>query len=141
MALIEERDQFKALQHYFIESFHTKVFETWIELAVLSGNLKLSGFEVDPDRYRRVKWITKGQPWVDPLREVEAYKDAVRCGFKTQREVLNEQGLDLDDVMTSLSEERELAKTYQLTLDIDPAKVSNAGLTQARPEGTTLPKE
>ena len=139
LALIEDREQFKSLQKYFIEVFHSRVFEAWIEMAVLSNNLDLPNYESDGDRYKRVKWVTKGQPWIDPLREVEALKDAVRCGFKTQREVLAEQGLDLDDVMTSLSEEREIAESYQLVLDIDPAKVSNAGLTHARPSGTQLP--
>jgi capsid protein len=77
--------------------------------------------------------------YIDPMREIEAYKDAVRCGFMTQREVVANQGGDLEETMASLSQEREMADSYQLVLDIDPAKVSNAGLTQARPEGTQIP--
>ena len=141
MALIEDRDQFKSLQHYFIESFHTRIFEAWLEMAVLSGNLDLPSYETDAGRYRRVKWITKGMSYIDPMREIEAYKDAVRCGFMTQREVVANQGGDLEETMASLSQEREMADSYQLVLDIDPAKVSNAGLTQARPEGTQIPSD
>jgi capsid protein len=36
---------------------------------------------------------------VDPQREVDAYKTAVRCGFKTLGQVIAEQGGDLDDVL------------------------------------------
>ena len=37
--------------------------------------------------------------------------------------------------------ERAMAQDLGLTLDIDPGKVSDAGLTQARPVGSIIPQD
>jgi len=72
---------------------------------------------------------------------VGAYKDAVRCGFKTQAEIVAAGGGDLEDVLQALADERARAAELGLTLDIDPGKVSGAGLTQARPPGSIIPQD
>ena len=110
-------------------------------MAVLSGALRLPGYETNPDRYRASKWVPRSWEWVDPQREVDAYKSAVRCGFKTLAQVISEQGGDLDDVLTQ--RQTELAKLDELgiVLDTDPSEVSNAGLTQVRPAGSIDPFE
>jgi capsid protein len=122
-----------------IENFHQPVFEAWLEMAVLSGALNLPGYETNPDRYRASKWVPRSWEWVDPQREVEAYKSAVRCGFKTLAQVISEQGGDLDDVL--IQRQAELAKLDELdiVLDTDPSEVSGAGLTQVRPAGSIDP--
>ena len=74
--------------------------------------------------------------WVDPQREVDAYKTAVRCGFKTLAQVISEQGGDLDDVL--MQRQSELAKLDELdiVLDTDPSEVTEGGSSQpARPMG------
>jgi capsid protein len=108
-------------------------------MAVLSGALNLPGYETNPDRYRASKWVPRSWEWVDPQREVDAYKSAVRCGFKTLAQVISEQGGDLDDVLTQ--RQSELAKLDELgiVLDTDPSEVSQAGLTQVRPAGSIDP--
>jgi lambda family phage portal protein len=139
LSLLEERDTYRVLQRYMIENFHQPVFETWLEMAVLSGALNLPGYETNPDRYRASKWVPRSWEWVDPQREVDAYKSAVRCGFKTLAQVISEQGGDLDDVLTQ--RQTELAKLDELgiVLDTDPSEVSSAGLTQVRPAGSIDP--
>jgi capsid protein len=99
----------------------------------------LPGYETNPDRYRASKWVPRSWEWVDPQREVDAYKSAVRCGFKTLAQVISEQGGDLDDVLTQ--RQTELAKLDELgiVLDTDPSEVSSAGLTQVRPAGSIDP--
>jgi len=78
---------------------------------------------------------------VDPQKEVAAYKDAVRCGFKSQAEIVAAGGGDLEDLLQDLASERARAQELGLTLDIDPGKVSGAGLTQARPPGSIIPQD
>jgi lambda family phage portal protein len=120
LSLLEERDNWRALQQYMIENFHQPVFEAWMEMAVLSGVLSLPLYDTDPDRYRMVQWFPRGWSWVDPAKEVAAYKDAVRCGFKTQAEVVAEQGGDLEDLLLARKAEVDRADELDLYFDTNP---------------------
>jgi lambda family phage portal protein len=137
LSLLEERDTYRVLQRYMIENFHQLVFNNWLEMAVLSGALNLPGYESNPDRYRASKWVPRSWEWVDPQREVDAYKTAVRCGFKTLAQVITEQGGDLDAVL--MQRQSELAKLDEMdiVLDTDPSEVTEGGASQAvRPMGS-----
>jgi lambda family phage portal protein len=139
LSLLEERDTYKVLQRFFIENFHQIVYENWLDMAVLSGELNLPAYETNPDRYKASRWIPRSWEWVDPQREVNAYKDAVRCGFKTLGQVISEQGGDLDDVLLARQAELAMLDEMDIVLDTDPSEVSNAGLTQVRPAGSIDP--
>lgn len=141
LELLESREHWRTLQQFMIEHLHRPVFERWMRAAVAVGQLDLPGYELDPDVYEHPKWVGRGWGWVDPEREVNAYKEAVRCGFATQSQIVAEQGGDLEELLVSLAAERERAQQLGLTLDIDPGKVSNAGLTQARPPGSIIPQD
>jgi capsid protein len=99
-------------------------------MAVLSGALNLPGYETNPDRYRASKWVPRSWEWVDPQREVEAYKAAVRCGFKTLAQVISEQGGDLDDVLTQRQSELAKLDELDIVLDTDPSEVNGSGVSQ-----------
>ena len=136
LSLLEERDTYKVMQRYMIENFHQEVFAAWMDMAVLSGELNLPGYETNPERYRTAKWVPRSWEWVDPQKEVNAYKIAVRSGFKTLGQVIAEQGGDLDDYLTARQSELAKLDDKNIILDTDPSVVSNAGLIQYRPQGT-----
>ena len=119
LALLEDRAQFRTIQNYLIEAFHSRVFETFLDMAVLSGTLKLQTFDIEPERFRRVKWIPRSFEWIDPIKECQANKEAVKAGFKTQTQVLMEQGYDLEEVLNARKNEIDQAKELGLTFDTD----------------------
>jgi lambda family phage portal protein len=139
LSLLEERDTYRVLQRYMVENFHQQVFEQWLEMAVLSGALSLPGYETNPDRYRASRWVPRSWEWVDPQREVDAYKNAVRCGFKTLGQVVAEQGGDLEDLLVARQAELAMLDEMDIVLDTDPSELSVAGLTQVRPAGSIDP--
>jgi lambda family phage portal protein len=136
LSLLEERDTYKVLQRYMIENFHHEVFRSWLDMAVLSGELNLPGYETNPERYRMATWVPRSWEWVDPQREVNAYKVAVRSGFKTLGQIVAEQGGDLDEYLAARQSELAKLDEKNIILDTDPSVVSNAGLIQYRPQGT-----
>jgi capsid protein len=99
-------------------------------MAVLSGTLNLPFYETDPERYRAIRWMPRGWAWVDPAKEVQAYKDAVRCGFKTLGEVVAEQGGDLEELLVARAAEVQMAEELDLYFDTDPSEVNAAGTQQ-----------
>ena len=74
--------------------------------------------------------MPRGWSWVDPAKEVQAYKDAVRCGFKTLGEVVAEQGGDLEELMVARAAELEMADELDLMFDTDPHEVNGSGTEQ-----------
>lgn len=134
-------ETWKGEQQYAIEHFYRPIFARWMDAAVEVGALQLPNYDLMRDRYHAVRWYPRAWGFLDPQVEIGAYKDAVRCGFMTQAQVVAEQGGDLAELMRDLAAERELAKELGLTLDIDAGKVSGAGLTQARPPGSIIPQD
>ena len=130
LSLLEERDTYRVLQRYMIENFHQPVFEAWLEMAVLGGVLALPGYESNPDRYRASRWVPRSWEWVDPQKEVDAYKTAVRCGFKTLGQVIAEQGGDLDDVLMMRQAELAMLDEMGIVVDTDPSEVTEGGAVQ-----------
>ena len=117
LSLLEERDTYRQLQAWMIENFHQRVFEAWLDMAVLVGALDLPLYEFDPDRYRQVRWMPRGWAWVDPQKEVEAYKAAEMAGYITKAEVIAENGGDIEDVFTQRRRELDLMEQLQLYFD------------------------
>jgi capsid protein len=113
-----------------VENFHQQVFEAWLDMAVLSGALSLPGYETNPDRYRASRWVPRSWEWVDPQREVDAYKTAVRCGFKTLGQVIAEQGGDLEDVLVARQAELAMLDEMDIVVDTDPSEVNSGGGVQ-----------
>ncbi len=119
LSLLEDRSQYRSIQNYLIDNFHTRVFEAWLEMAVLSGNLNLANYESDPDRYRSVRFIARGWSFIDPQKEIAAAKEAVKAGFKTQAQVIAEQGGDIEELLPARADEVEKSKQLGLIFDTD----------------------
>jgi capsid protein len=137
---LEERENWRALQQYMIRELHQPVYRAWLRAAVGAGDLSLPGYAAAPERYEEAaKWVARGWEWVDPAKEGEAYRAAVRDGFMTRAEVIMSRGGDYQETIQALAEEKRELDELGLVLDTDPEKVSAAGLTQARPAGSVLP--
>jgi capsid protein len=76
-----------------------------IPLAVDDGQLKLP-FEPSKLCY---EWVPKGIPWVDPLKEVQAWIAAIEAGLTSRTLVIKTLGLDPDEVWDDLQAEQKAA--------------------------------
>jgi capsid protein len=102
-----------------IENFHMRVFREWLSLAVLSGELPLPDYETRPERYESPRWMARGWSWVDPLKEVKAYREAEQAGYMTKAQIIAYTGGDYDDNVMELAREQELAASAGIALDKD----------------------
>jgi len=121
LSLIEDRDHYRTIQGFLQERFFQPVFDQWLELAVLGNTLDLPTFETEPDRFKRVRWLFRGWNYVDPQKEIQAAKEAVKAGFKTQAQVVAESGGDLEELMASRKREVDQAAQLNLAFDTNPA--------------------
>lgn len=113
--LIEERETWKSIQSWFAESLLNRTYSEWLfmTLAVGAVNLPAGKFK----KFNVPTWTGRRWAWVDPLKEVQAYKEAVAAGFKSATKVISEDGGDIEELYQELSNEKALAEKYDLELD------------------------
>jgi lambda family phage portal protein len=133
MALLPERDNWRILQRWLIETFHQRVYEAWLDQAVMYGALNLPAYELRPELYANVRWQPRGWDWVDPAKEIAAARSAIRAGLATNESVLAAKGEDYEDVFDARRRELDYAAELKLVLDTDPAQVNDKGAAQAAP--------
>jgi lambda family phage portal protein len=122
LALLDDRDLWRVLQQWWARSFRQRLHEQWLQAAVLSraiSNIPVESYALNADRFAEVKWKFRGWSWVDPTKEVNAYREAVRAGFMTVSKVisLTGGGDDIEDVIAE--RKRELAMFEEAEIDVD----------------------
>ncbi|MGH9685280.1 MAG: phage portal protein [Candidatus Acidiferrales bacterium] len=110
--MLIERDQWRICQSVMKENFLQSVFENWISMALLSGQLVLDSR--DPSRFLAGKWEPRGWQWVDPLKDVQSAILAIGSGLDSRDRILAEKGADIDEVFEQLKEENDLKEEYGL---------------------------
>lgn len=121
VGVIDERDSWMCIQRWMIEHFLTDVFETWLLFALASKAIVQAGGSALPaskfDKFNAATWQGRRWQWVDPEKEINAAKTAVDNGFKSRRDVIAEQGRDLEDVFMQLQREQDMIAALKLELD------------------------
>lgn len=143
-AMLDDRDSFRVLQQWLIRNFRDKVHKLWLRQAVLAravSTISIAEYALDPEKFEAVLFKPRGWGWIDPVKEVTAYKEAVRCGFKTVSDVISETagGLDLEDVLRGRRRELDMMEQMNLVFDTDPVAVPSSptgvsGLASESPE-------
>ena len=120
LSLLEDREHWRVVQKYLIDSLHRRVFKEWLSLAVLSGELTFADYELRPERYNKAKWMPRGWSWVDPLKEVKAFREAEQAGYLSKADVISSySGGDYDETISALAREQQFAAEAGIQLDKD----------------------
>lgn len=122
LALLDDRDGYKALQQWWVRSFRDPLYRIWLQQAVLARAvpaIPVDAYGADPERYRAVLWKLRGWSWVDPTKEVTAYKEAVKAGFTTITDVIAQTagGMDIEDVIATRRRELDMLDEAEIEVD------------------------
>lgn len=81
------------------------------------------------------QWTAPRRELIDPAKEIEATKKAVRSGFMSLSEAIREFGYEPEEVREEQAEDNAANDRLGLILDSDPRRTSGAGqLVQAEPD-------
>jgi lambda family phage portal protein len=146
LALLDDRDLWRVLQPWWARSFRDPLHAVWMKQAALAGaisGLPLEQYAVDPERFHAVRWKFRGWSWVDPTKEVEAYREAVRCGFTTVSDVIamTGQGRDIEDVLEERREELDQMAAMNLIFDTDPSIQAASPVAKSDPAASVPPAD
>ena len=148
--LLEFRRRVEALQHgVIVHQLCRPIWNAWMDQAVLEGALTFPGYASDAMArrdYQACKWIPQGWQWVDPLKEADAMKAAIRCGLMSRSEAISANGYDAEDVDREIAADNARADGLGLVLDSDPrfdlaptqaATANAASATEQKPRTKT----
>jgi lambda family phage portal protein len=102
---LEEREMWKQLQGWYIETVKRPVYEWWLSRALISDpdlrRLPYSQF----DKFNAPMFFGRRWEWVDPKSDIAALREAVALGIKSRAEIIRERGRDPDEVWAELDAE------------------------------------
>ncbi|PKR54410.1 phage portal protein [Thalassospira marina] len=115
----------------FIPQFCEPVWRAFVQTGELAGLWEAAPIVAEH--------TPPGHEMIDPTKDTTALLQNVRAGFKSWPQAVREMGANPKTQASEIAAANKLFDDGGLVLDIDPRKVSRAGLTQARPDGTVLP--
>ena len=119
--LLEFRRRCEAIQHSVIaHQLCRPIWRAWLDQALLDGALTLPGYSKRLRDYRAVKWIPQGWQWVDPKKEFEAMKTAIRSGLLSRSQAISGFGYDAEDMDREIAADNQRADELGLVFDTDP---------------------
>jgi lambda family phage portal protein len=118
---LDERDNWREQQQWFVEHVCEPVFQDWRAMSRTSGRLVVP-VTMDSRKLDQVRWQPRGWPWVDIAAEREADEAAVALGIKSRTMICGEQGIDYEEVLEQLAEEQALAELYGVDVEGTQAK-------------------
>ena len=118
--VIDERDQWMTLQSWFIESFLIPVFDAWLSAALLKGAIVMPNGSALPaakrDKFAVHTWQGRRWQWVDPVKDIEAARLAIKTGIASPQMIAAQAGVDVEDVLDAIASFEEQVKQKNLTL-------------------------
>lgn len=141
LALLDDRDVWRVLQKWFIESCREEIHRVWLQQAVLAGAISaisIGEYAINPEKFEAACFRPRGWSWVDPTKEVAAYKEAVRCGFTTVSDVIAQtgNGRDFYEVIEEREQELAMMEEKHLVFDTDPSVQANGAPTAEKQSET-----
>lgn len=145
LALLDDRDTWRAMQSWWIRAFRERLHREWMQAAVLAGQIigiDVSAYAMNRSRFEAVKFKPRGWSWVDPTKEVAAYKEAELAGYITKTDVIAATGggMDIEDVIATRRRELDMLDEAGLVTDTttpEPAPTPTTQQPDDEDENTT----
>lgn len=132
---LEERDAWMVLQSWFVEAFMRPVYREWLLQALTHGQIAFPNGSALPiqkyDKFAEHTWLGRRWGWVDPVKDIEASRLAVKSGIASPQMIAAQAGVDVEDVIQALADFEALVAASGVTLVnyADNAAQQTAGQT------------
>jgi lambda family phage portal protein len=125
LALLDDRDLWRMLQQWYVRNCRMPLHKEWLRQAVLARRvaaIRVEEYAADPGKFEAVLFKPRGWSWIDPSKEVAAYKEAIKAGFMTVSDVIaiTGEGKDIEDVLRQRDRELKMMKDLGLIFDTSP---------------------
>jgi len=112
------------MQNFFIHGFCSKVYKSWLRMAITVGWFEFDGQANLPmskvTKFEDVRWIPRGWEYVNPKQELEAKALAVQLGVESLTDITANRGKEWDEVISQLARERDIINDLGLKFETPP---------------------
>jgi len=112
-SLIQDHKRFSEEQWHIATYVLNPLFEEWLDANVMAGNipgLSAQRYFSEKTRFVQPRWIAPAREWVDPLKDIKAFKEEYALGAGTLEEYAASRGKDLQEVIDQRAKENEMLK-------------------------------
>ncbi|PPE61935.1 hypothetical protein F157LOC_00769 [Pectobacterium brasiliense] len=118
--LVESTEGYLILQDTVIAAFTRPMYRAFLRMAIAAGRLKIP-IGLNKDTLFNAVYSGPVMPWIDPVKEANAWKILIRGGAATESEWVRARGSNPDDVKRRRKAEIDENSKQGLTFDTDPA--------------------
>ncbi|MPS27568.1 MAG: phage portal protein [Alcaligenaceae bacterium] len=116
--LVEQWVNYAVLTDEFVGQWLQPVWEAFVNTCDLSGVAPMPK-DVDRALAHDCLFVGQSMPWIDPMKEAQAWQMLVQCGFASEVEVMRKRGVNPLDVLDQLVSWRTKAREKNLVLTSD----------------------
>ena len=117
LGAMEDREMWKALQNWFIDTVMTRLFNVWVESTLLKRQIPGVDILRLDEIQRAATWQPRRWQHIQPREEMAANELALKLRLRSRSEIIRESGNDPDDVWREIEAENQTLTA----LGIDPA--------------------
>ncbi|MDP0122633.1 phage portal protein [Glaesserella parasuis] len=116
--LVESFEGYAVLQDHFVASISRPIYREWLRMAIASGEIEISP-DIDPNSVYNAVYSGPVMPWIDPVKETEAWRRRIVGGLSTESEAIRASGNNPAEVKRRRIVEVEENRKYGLKFDTD----------------------
>ncbi|RMF84573.1 MAG: phage portal protein [Planctomycetota bacterium] len=106
--LVEGATAYRVHTAHLVRAFHKPVYREWLTAAIASGRLRVPRDATRASLYR-CDFRPPALPWIDPLKEAQAWQVLIQAGIESRAEIIRQRGRDPDEVMREIEQETAIA--------------------------------
>jgi lambda family phage portal protein len=105
-----DRDTYRGIQSWMIESFCDRIYREWVNFEMLRGKLDIP--KSKQDQLYEVTWHPRGWSYVNPQQELQAIELMLNNTLDSKSNVVAERGRDYEEILAERKADRELEELY-----------------------------
>lgn len=120
--LLEEREQWMVYQDWFISCFEERVYANWMRSALLAKSIVLENGNALPatkrEKFMAHEFLARRWPWVDPLKDEQAYNEAMKRGGASPYKIAAQKGEDAEDILDDIAKFLDYARAKNIPIEL-----------------------
>ena len=133
--LVEQWIHYAVLTDEFVGQFVQPVWQQFVLAAHLSGVVRMPN-DLEQHSEDDALFVAQSMPWIDPLKEANAWHQLVQDGFASEVEVMRKRGANPRDVLEQITAFRKDTKERGLVFGSDLANEKAVAASPAPPDHT-----
>lgn len=116
--LVESFEGYAVLQDAFVASVSRPIYRQWLNMAIASQALTPPK-DIDPNALANAVYAGPVMPWIDPIKEANAWKERIKGGLATESQAIRASGNNPAEVKRRRLVEVEENRQAGLKFDTD----------------------